>query len=139
MENSIAAESSTLNDLYNVGSNVAVASGKSTNYGLVNADGTVSWTTYRPNIVSSDSTNDLSSTELREIIEKKIKEETDKIEDLERTTILSEEEFLVTYQTIIQYHLGNSRRKNIFDTLFQTSFSHIKGQQTFLHSGFFEW
>lgn len=106
MENSIAAESSTWNDLYNVGSNVAVASGKSTNYGLVNADGTVSWTTYRPNIVSSVSTNDLSSTELREIIEKKIKEETDKIEDLERTTILSEEEFLVTYQTIIQYHLG---------------------------------
>ena len=106
MENSVAAESSNWNDLYNVGSNVAVASGKSTYYGLTNADGTVSWTTSRPNIVSSVSKNDLSSTELREIIEKRIKEETDKIEDLERTTILSEEEFLVTYQTIIQYHLG---------------------------------
>lgn len=106
MENSIAAESSTWNDLYNVGSNVAVASGKSTYYGLTNADGTVSWSTSRPNIVSSVSKNDLSSTELREIIEKKIKEETEKIEDLERTTLLSEDESSVTYLTILQYHLG---------------------------------
>lgn len=104
MENSIAAESINWNDLYNAASSITL--GKSTNYGLTNADGTVSWTTTRPNIVSSVSKNDLSSTELREIIEKKIKEETDKIEDLEHTTILSEEEFLVTYQTIIQYHLG---------------------------------
>ena len=104
MENSITAESSNWNDLYNVGN--SVTPGKSTYYGLTNADGTVSWSTSRPNIVSSVSKNDLSSTELREIIEKKIKEETNKIEDLERTTILSEEEFLVTYQTIIQYHLG---------------------------------
>ena len=110
MENSVTAESSNWNDLYNVGSNVAVASGKSTYYGLTNADGTVSWTTSRPNIVSSVSKNDLSSTELREIIEKKIKEETDKIEDLERTTILSEEEFLVTYKTIIQNNIREKKK-----------------------------
>lgn len=111
MENYLVEDTNVCNDLYNVAS-AAYTTLKATPvpptsyYGVQNNNGTVTWAT-KPNTVSTTiSTNALSSTELRDKIEKKIKEETEKIEDLERTALLSEDESSVTYLTILQYHLG---------------------------------